>query len=209
MGAAQMGAGKTGATVPEGTAREGTAAALGPRLVALNTVLAGNAFPIEGAASVVGRVEGCGVVIQHKSVSRSHCRLEVEGGHVRVVDLKSANGTLVNGVELEQAVLKSGDVLELGRVLLRFVPAGEAFSLSAEEIARARAAEASADDWQDDSTLTSLAASGLQISSRRPLLWAAAVAALLVAGGLALWLGRAPAPGPSSSDPAATAEPPR
>ena len=128
-----------------------------PRLVALNTVLAGASFPIEGADMVVGRVEGCDLLIQHKSVSRSHCRLVREGDAVRVIDLKSANGTLVNSVELDQAVLRSGDVLELGTVLLRFVPSGDDFSLSTEEIVRAREAEAQASEWQDDSTLTSIA----------------------------------------------------
>jgi pSer/pThr/pTyr-binding forkhead associated (FHA) protein len=72
-----------------------------PRLVALNTVLAGASFPIEGEDMVVGRVEGCDLLIQHKSVSRSHCRLVREGDAVRVIDLKSANGTLVNSVELD------------------------------------------------------------------------------------------------------------
>lgn len=161
-----------------------------PRLVALNTVLAGASFPIEGMDMVVGRVDGCELLIQHKSVSRSHCRLVREGNAVRVIDLKSANGTLVNGVELDQAVLRSGDVLELGTVLLRFVPVGDDFSLSTEEIIRAREAEAQGNEWQDDSTLTSLSYDGNVNLREGPIKWAAIVGLVMVVALLAFLVGR-------------------
>lgn len=161
-----------------------------PRLVALNTVLAGASFPIEDTDMVVGRVEGCDLLIQHKSVSRSHCRMLREGDVVRVVDLKSANGTLVNGVELDQAVLRSGDVLELGTVLLRFAPVGDDFSLSTEEIIRAREAEAKGSDWQEDSTQTSLSYPKNPNPKLAPVKWAALVGLVVVVAVLAFVLGR-------------------
>ena len=176
-----------------------------PRLVALNTVLAGASFPIEGEDMVVGRVEGCDLLIQHKSVSRSHCRLVREGDVVRVIDLKSANGTLVNSVELDQAILHSGDVLELGTVLLRFVPVGDDFSLTTQEIVRAREAEANASEWQDDSTLTSLSNSqGAKGGAPSFGKIAAALGLLFVVAMLAFVMGRTSNQSEGQSEPSAT-----
>src|SRR5262249_54209064 len=46
---------------------------------------------------------GVGLVLPDPSVSRSHARLEVlESGRLRVVDLGSTNGTLVNDVPVSQ-----------------------------------------------------------------------------------------------------------
>jgi len=60
-------------------------------------------------------------------------KIIAEGGTFRIVDLKSANGTLVNGEEYAQTALKGGDVIELGHVKLRFIPAGFNYVLTPEE----------------------------------------------------------------------------
>jgi len=121
------------------------------RLVALNTVFAGVVFPIVRLETVIGRVEENDLVIEHRSVSRSHAKIVREANRYRIVDLKSANGILVNGLEVESHILRPGDVLELGRVKLRFVPAGERFQLSPAEIERARIADVQgADDFADE-----------------------------------------------------------
>ena len=49
-----------------------------------------------------------------------HCRLTAAASDQLVVeDLKSTNGTLVNGKPVERSVLKTGDVLTVGRVEFR------------------------------------------------------------------------------------------
>ncbi len=55
----------------------------------------------EGGSVVVGRGADADVRIDNPAVSRSHCRLVRQGGHVRVEDLGSRNGTFVNGVRVE------------------------------------------------------------------------------------------------------------
>jgi pSer/pThr/pTyr-binding forkhead associated (FHA) protein/tetratricopeptide (TPR) repeat protein len=129
------------------------------RLVALNTVFAGVVFPIVRLETVIGRVEENDLVIEHRSVSRSHAKIVREGNRYRIVDLKSANGILVNGLEVESHVLRPGDVLELGRVKLRFVPAGERFQLSPAEIERARIADVQGPDDFADETATGVVSS--------------------------------------------------
>ena len=125
-----------------------------PRLVVLNTIFSGSTFPLRAMENVLGRTDDNDIVLEHRSVSRNHAKLVREGERVRILDLKSANGVLVNNEEVEQHVLKSGDVIELGRVRIRFVPVGERFVVPPEEIERARIADANGDgDGGDDAPL--------------------------------------------------------
>lgn len=122
-----------------------------PRLVVLNTIFAGSSLPIRAPENVLGRTDDNDIILEHRSVSRNHAKLVREGERVRILDLKSANGVLVNGEEVEQHVLKAGDVIELGRVRMRFVPAGERFSVAPDEIERARIADATGDEFEEAS----------------------------------------------------------
>ncbi|MBI1946039.1 MAG: FHA domain-containing protein [Deltaproteobacteria bacterium] len=123
-----------------------------PRLVVLNTIFAGSVFPLRSTEQVIGRTDENDITVEHRSVSRNHAKLVREGDRVRILDLKSANGVLVNDEEVEQQVLQSGDVIELGRVRLRFVPVGERFAVPADEIERARLADAAGDDFESDAS---------------------------------------------------------
>ena len=122
-----------------------------PRLVVLNTIFAGSSLPLRAPENVLGRTDDNDIILEHRSVSRNHAKLVREGERVRILDLKSANGVLVNGEEVEQHVLRAGDVIELGRVRMRFVPAGERFSVAPDEIERARIADAAGDEVEEAS----------------------------------------------------------
>lgn len=70
----------------------------------------------------IGRDSGNGVVVEDLAVSRYHALLKRRGpGEWEVTDLGSANGTFVNGVRIQRAVLTSGDVLDVGRSSFRLV----------------------------------------------------------------------------------------
>ena len=126
-----------------------------PRLIALNTVFAGTVWPLDRGDSVIGRTEDNDLTIQHKSVSRNHAKIVQDGARFRIFDLQSANGVLVNGDEIESVFLEPADEVELGRVRLRFVPAGELFSLTPEQIEAARLADFNADDDERSGMVTS------------------------------------------------------
>jgi len=49
-------------------------------------------------------------------VSRRHCELYTEFEKLHVRDLKSSNGTHVNDESIEEAVLKAGDILQIGPI---------------------------------------------------------------------------------------------
>ena len=76
--------------------------------------------PIRPAGIVMGRSPDCDVVIKDFGVSRRHAEVVVDGDSCRLVDLKSKNGTQVNGVRVPEALLADGDQILLGKFLICF-----------------------------------------------------------------------------------------
>jgi hypothetical protein len=72
----------------------------------------------------LGRDAGNMVVLQSTFVSKRHATVGIEGGQFIVRDLKSANGTRVNGETATLTPLSPGDVLEVGDQTLTFVERG-------------------------------------------------------------------------------------
>jgi DNA-binding NtrC family response regulator len=60
------------------------------------------------------------LVIDDPTVSRFHCEIRIEDAGGVITDLRSKNGTLVDGVEVREAFLRSGCILRLGRATVRF-----------------------------------------------------------------------------------------
>ncbi len=64
----------------------------------------------------IGRHEDNDLRVGSRFVSQHHCKLEKLAKGWKIVDLKSQNGTRVNGVEVTQKMLKQGDRVEIGHV---------------------------------------------------------------------------------------------
>jgi pSer/pThr/pTyr-binding forkhead associated (FHA) protein len=77
--------------------------------------------PLSADVTHVGRGRACDLHLDDRSVSRRHALIVQRGPAVRILDDRSANGTLVNGLRVTQADLTSGDVILLGRVALRYL----------------------------------------------------------------------------------------
>ncbi|HZT79107.1 MAG TPA: FHA domain-containing protein [Gemmataceae bacterium] len=74
-------------------------------------------FRLRGEETIVGRLKGCGLRIPSAEVSRRHCLLSCKDGYVTVEDLKSANGTYLNGEPVRgREVVRPGDQLQIGPV---------------------------------------------------------------------------------------------
>jgi len=77
----------------------------------------------DNAVKTIGRTARADFIVEAPLVSRIHCRLTAAASDQLVVeDLKSTNGILVNGKPVERSVLKTGDVLTVGRVEFRVLP---------------------------------------------------------------------------------------
>jgi ABC transport system ATP-binding/permease protein len=102
-----------------------------PRLVVLNTDFAGREFPCTSTELRIGRTDDNDIAIDHRSLSRTHCKLVREdSGEWKIIDLQSANGLTVNGEPYAQVTLRLGDVLELGHLKMKFVSAGDAVTVN-------------------------------------------------------------------------------
>ncbi len=68
----------------------------------------------------VGRVQGNDLMLAKGNVSKQHARLLFRDGRFVVTDLKSTNGTYVNGRKITQAtVVRDGDKIYIGDFVLR------------------------------------------------------------------------------------------
>ncbi|MGP0050138.1 MAG: FHA domain-containing protein [Solirubrobacteraceae bacterium] len=63
---------------------------------------------------LVGRDDGCDVVLPNVAVSRRHARLLFRDGRWIIQDLDSTNGTAVNGRWVGRCELRPGDDILLG-----------------------------------------------------------------------------------------------
>jgi pSer/pThr/pTyr-binding forkhead associated (FHA) protein len=120
----------------------------GGKLVATYLVIttgsfAGKEYPLpDGRVWLVGRAEDCDLRVpnslEYRTVSRHHCLLDIDLPRVRVRDLRSRNGTFINGRRVWPAAvptvpaegpapadpclaLTDGDLLKLGGVVFRVV----------------------------------------------------------------------------------------
>jgi pSer/pThr/pTyr-binding forkhead associated (FHA) protein len=107
----------------------------GPRLVVVAGPDLGQIFPLWGEQITMGRASLSArktgsrselpvtweIRLTDKSVSRPHARLERREDCFYLLDLESANGTLLNGSPvLEPAPLAEGDLIVVGETHLRF-----------------------------------------------------------------------------------------
>src|SRR5882724_8015802 len=67
----------------------------------------------------IGRVQGNDIILPKGNVSKRHSRIVLKDGRFIVVDLKSTNGTYVNGRKITSPlVVKSGDKIYIGDFIL-------------------------------------------------------------------------------------------
>jgi two-component system response regulator HydG len=83
---------------------------------------AGAQITINGASPsrvLVGQSPACELRLTDRLVSRRHISIDASGAHVRLVDLGSTNGTVVNGLAIFDAELRGGERIQLGETTLR------------------------------------------------------------------------------------------
>ena len=68
----------------------------------------------------IGRDQTNSLQILDHEISRRHAELHIRENDFQVVDLNSANGTLVNGHAVSSKVLVDGDRIQLGKTVFAF-----------------------------------------------------------------------------------------
>jgi pSer/pThr/pTyr-binding forkhead associated (FHA) protein len=97
------------------------------QLVVTGGADAGQVFALHPGELIIGREEGSNIQLMDRRVSHNHTLLRVRGEQVIVEDLRSTNGTKVNGVTISGPIhMLPGDQLDLGGVLLVLNLTGDA-----------------------------------------------------------------------------------
>ena len=71
-------------------------------------------LPITTKPIVLGRGIETDIRVEDEEVSRAHCAVWMEGEKLLAKDLRSRNGTFVNGERVGEAELKPGDRVRIG-----------------------------------------------------------------------------------------------
>jgi signal transduction histidine kinase len=80
----------------------------------------GKRFEFMSSSLTLGRDSSNAIRLQDTEISRRHAELRLERDGYRVVDLRSANGTFLNGQPVDHSLLHSGDRLQLGQTVMLF-----------------------------------------------------------------------------------------
>lgn len=93
----------------------------GPVLVVRKGPQPGERFFLDRATLTLGRDPESDIFLNDMTVSRTHAVLTMAGDEVSVRDAGSLNGTYVNGICVDAAVLGTGDVLQIGTFQMVFI----------------------------------------------------------------------------------------
>lgn len=84
-----------------------------PTIVAQAGPLNGQRWSLQQSI-MIGRDEGCDLIIPSRQVSRYHARLNISAQGVQLEDLASKNGTHINGRPVtEPLILQDGDIIQI------------------------------------------------------------------------------------------------
>ncbi|HEX2736028.1 MAG TPA: sigma 54-interacting transcriptional regulator, partial [Polyangiaceae bacterium] len=92
------------------------------RLTVVEGSDAGKTFALDGSQPsrvLVGTTAACAVRLSDRTVSRRHVALDIVGRRVRITDLGSTNGTRVNGIAINEALLEGGELILVGSTSFR------------------------------------------------------------------------------------------
>jgi signal transduction histidine kinase/pSer/pThr/pTyr-binding forkhead associated (FHA) protein len=89
-----------------------------PRLIVIKGTDEGKQFELAQDVVELGREVGSRIRLHDTEVSRRHAELRRDGDGWRLVDKNSANGSFVNGQQVRDAVLQSGDQIQIGQSVL-------------------------------------------------------------------------------------------
>ena len=107
--------------MPAGGGRGTGRTELGWWLQCLFPLIESRVLPVGASTLTLGRDRGCAIVVAGREASRHHAELFIDGNHIVLRDLKSLNGTFVNGKPVSRKALASGDVIRIGDLVGRVV----------------------------------------------------------------------------------------
>ena len=87
----------------------------------LSGPLAGKIFPLKKGKNLVGRAAHCDIQLVIAGISKEHAEVQLLGEKIIVSDLQSSNGTYINGVKVQNAIVRVGEKLSFHDVVVDFI----------------------------------------------------------------------------------------
>lgn len=82
-------------------------------------------FILKEGKNVIGRTEESDIHLDSEFISKRHALITITGSEIVIEDLKSRNGTFVNGVMVQTAKLKAGNRISFQDIILELRPAAK------------------------------------------------------------------------------------
>ena len=82
----------------------------------------GQIYDLKLGKNVFGRGGNSDLKVQSLGISKEHCEIHVYKDKMMIVDLKSSNGTFVNGVKIQNSIIRVGDKVSLFDVIMDVIP---------------------------------------------------------------------------------------
>ena len=81
----------------------------------------GRTYTVVEPSAVIGRERGqADIILTDPNISRRHAEVRYDGRYWHIADLRSTNGTLVNDVDVNECILRDGDLVTVGLTNLEF-----------------------------------------------------------------------------------------
>ncbi|WP_413613005.1 FHA domain-containing protein [Bdellovibrio sp. HCB-110] len=87
---------------------------------------AGTMIELKMGKNLIGRAPQCDIKLVSPGVSKEHTEVAVFKDKIVITDLKSSNGTYLNGIRIQNGIMRLGDKLGVHDVLADVIPAPEA-----------------------------------------------------------------------------------
>jgi len=108
-----------------------------PALLVVGGDLNGTLFDLVHDETVIGRSAENTIVLEFQGISRQHLKVHNKENQVTLTDLGSKNGTYLNNKKLEGSILLNrGDIIKIGSIALKFIPAGDPERLTYDKLSR-------------------------------------------------------------------------
>ena len=91
----------------------------------LTGIQKGQIYDLKFGKNIFGRGAECDLKVTSVGISKEHCEIHVYKDKMIVIDLKSSNGTFVNGVKVQNSKIGLGDKISLFDVIMDIIPKPE------------------------------------------------------------------------------------
>ena len=97
---------------------------MNPRVSGISGPFQGTTYSLASGELSIGRDPSNHLWISDPALSRQHCLLTRKGDRFFIRDLGSRNGTIVNGMTVDELQLQHGDQISIGTSVLKFLLGG-------------------------------------------------------------------------------------